>query len=160
MPTTTTPAWLNELATIAKTNTPLPKSTVGIPANCIPVPRHDLDGSRLTPPSKDRIFVVYYGLLHYIPNPTTYNNLFKTWDGIVTTTDIPNIARGQDISVGAVLARGADTAPVYLVTGGQKLWITTSEIFNAFQFNWDAILVIPEILIDSIPTGPNIDHAG
>ena len=68
---------------------------------------------------------------------------------------VDNVPRGPALTNGAVLAKGSGS-PVYLVTNGQKLWIPNPETFNKFAFNWDKIVTVPDVVIDFIPTGPNI----
>ncbi|KHK58361.1 hypothetical protein PI87_00960 [Ralstonia sp. A12] len=114
------------------------------------------DGERVTGSNSSPVYLVLHGQLRWIPNPATYTNLFASWDGIIVSDYlVDNVPRGPALTNGAVLAKGSGS-PVYLVTNGQKLWIPNPETFNKFAFNWDKIVTVPDVVIDFIPTGPNI----
>jgi hypothetical protein len=119
-------------------------------------PRPDLAGLRLKAPNNPAVYVVDpQGFLRWIPDPATYNNLFRDWNSIVTDVDLVNIAQGPALTEGAVLALGTGTAPVYLVSNGTKQWITSPAAMDKYDFNWNTIVQVPNVLINSIPTGPS-----
>ena len=118
--------------------------------------RDDLDGSLLTPPNGGPVYLVMFGELHWIPNPGTYDNLFTSWDVIVKSTDLPSIDRGFDFSNGALLVRGVGSAPVYLVTGQSRFWVTSPDAMTKYHFNWNKVDVVPDTLVNAIPQGANI----
>lgn len=118
-------------------------------------PRPDLAGARLMPLVGNAIYLVNpEGYLQWIPNPATYNNLFRDWNG-VQRTDIAGIAVGSPLSDGALLAKGNLSGAVYIVSNGIKRWITSPDAFNKYYFNWNSIYVVPQILVDEIPAGNN-----
>jgi hypothetical protein len=135
--------------------TELPHAMIGItPAAA--APRADLAGLRLKAPNNAAIYLVDpKGFLRWIPDPTTYNNLFRDWNGVISSLDIPNISKGPNLTSGAVLAIAIGTAPVYLVTNGTKEWITSPAAMDKYYFNWNTIVQTPHVLIDFIPTGPS-----
>jgi hypothetical protein len=135
--------------------TELPKAKIGItPSEA--KPRPDLAGLRLKAPNDAAIYLVDpQGFLRWIPDPTTYNNLFRDWNGVISSLDIPNISRGPNLTSGAVLATGAGTAPVYLVTNGAKDWITSPAVMDKYYFNWNTVVQAPNVLVEFIPTGPS-----
>jgi hypothetical protein len=80
------------------------------------VPRPDLSGLRLKAPNNPAVYVVDpQGFLRWIPDPATYNNLFRDWNSIVIDVDLVNIATGPALTSGAVLGQGSGEAAVYLV---------------------------------------------
>jgi hypothetical protein len=118
------------------------------------VPRADLAGLRLKAPNNPDIYlVVPDGYLRYIPNPTTYNNLFRDWNGVILSHDIPNIAKGLDLTDGAVLVQPIGTIAVYIVSKGIKGRITSPGAMDKYYFNWDTVFEVPRVLVDSIPAG-------
>ena len=120
------------------------------------VPRPDLAGLRLITPNNPAIYLVDpLGFLRWIPDPATYNNLFRDWNGIVTDVDLINIAQGGPLSSGALLAQGIGTFEVYLVSNAAKRWITSPAAMDKYYFNWDRIVQVPDILVEYIPLGPN-----
>jgi hypothetical protein len=117
--------------------------------------RPDLAGLRLTPLTGGPIYLVNpEGFLQWIPNPATYNNLFRDWNGVYRI-DTATLPIGTALSDGAVLARGNASNAVYIVSNGKKRWITSPAAMDKYYFNWNHIYVVPQILVNSIPTGAN-----
>jgi hypothetical protein len=120
-------------------------------------PRPDLNGLRVKLPNRPEIYLIDRGYRRWVPNPGTYNNLFRDWNGIVVDIDIDEIPMGPGISSGAVLVRAAGTAPVYLVDQGVKRWIVSPAMMDRYHFAWNRVYVLPAGSVDPIPVGPNID---
>jgi len=118
--------------------------------------RKDLDGLRLQLPGDPAIYLMDAGKKRHIPDPPTYNNLFRDWNGIVQDPDLNTIDTGTEISVGAVLAQGFGDAAVYLIDSGQKRHIGSPATMDRYYFNWNTIQHVAPIIIASIPTGPTI----
>src|ERR1700675_1641731 len=95
------------------------------------------------------------GFLRWIPDPVTYNNLFRDWNSIVVDIDLVNIAVGPALTSGAVLARGSSEAAVYLISNGTKQWITSPAAMDKYDLNWNTVVLVPNALVDSIPGGPS-----
>ena len=130
--------------------------TIGITPKMYLTPRPDLSGLRVKLPNHPEIYLIDpEGYRRWIPNPATYNNLFRNWDGVVTDIDIGEIAMSAPLSNGAILARAASTAPVFLVSNGIKRWITSPPVMDKYYFNWNRIYVVPDVLVNFIPAGPN-----
>jgi hypothetical protein len=120
------------------------------------VPRPDLAGLRLVAPNPTAIYLVDpHGYLRWIPDPTTYNYLFRDWNGIVTDVDLINIAQGAPLSSGALLAQGVGTLAIYLVSNGSKQLITSPAAMDKYYFNYNTVAHVPYILVEYIPSGPN-----
>lgn len=119
-------------------------------------PRLDLDGVRIRMPNQPTIYLVDQGLRRAVPDPSTYNNLFRDWEGIVVDIDVDAVPLGPPIAHGAVLVR-ADGAPsVYLVDRGVKRLVASPETMNRYHFAWSRIHVVPPSLVDAIPVGQTI----
>lgn len=114
------------------------------------------DGDRVvssTPGSK--IYLILNGELRYIPNPDTYNNLFGSWSGILVSDYlVDSVPTGPALSNNAMIVRGSSEPQAYLVTNNVKQWIPSMKTFEKFAFKQPT--VIPQIVIDYVPTGPNI----
>ena len=116
-------------------------------------PRPDLAGARLWPLVGPNVYLVNpEGFLQLVPDPATYNNLFIDWNGI-TRTDIANIALGPPLSSGAMLAKGDSSPTVWVISNGVKRGVTSPEVMTKYYFNWNHVMTVPQILIDSIPSG-------
>ena len=126
---------------------------VGVTPQAV-VPRPDLSGLRLKAPNNPAVYVVDpQGCLRWIPDPATYNHLFRDWGSIIIDIDLVNIAVGPALTSGAVLARGSSEAAVYLITNGTKHWIISPAAMDKYDFNWNTVVQVPNILVDTIPSG-------
>ncbi|WP_419785656.1 hypothetical protein [Pseudodesulfovibrio sp.] len=121
-----------------------------------PKPRPELNGLRLTLPNSAGIYLIDQGLRRWIPNPSTYNNLFKDWNNIITNIDVLQIPAGPDITNGAILATPLAGGPVYLIDNGCKRGISSVDTFNKYYFSWDSVYHVPLILLDYLQSGPDI----
>ncbi len=129
--------------------------TKGIAPEGLVSPRPDLAGLRLTPLTGGPIYLVNpEGLLQWIPNPNTYNNLFRDWNGVYRV-DTATMPIGTALSDGAILVKGNASAAVYLVSNSRKRWITSPAAMDKYYFNWNHVYVVPQILVNSILTGNN-----
>lgn len=113
------------------------------------------DGERVVSSTGGAIYLILNGQLRWIPDPTTYNNLFTTWNGVIQDDYlVDNVPMGPPLSSGALLARGAATDPQYLVTNGQKCWIPSPTVVTKFSFK--QATAYPQVMVDYIPTGENV----
>ncbi len=96
------------------------------------------------------------GYRRWIPNPATYNNLFRDWNGIREDTGVGDIPVGAPITDGAVLVRGLGTAPIYLVDAGAKRWIASPAAMDKYYFSWARVYQVPPILVWYIANGSTI----
>ncbi len=137
--------------------TQLANVSLGIDSKSLKEPRYDLAGLRVKLPNKPDIYLILPdGCKHHIPNSNTYNNLFKDWNNIVIDLDIDEIPTGIPISNGAVLTRGNQTGSVFLVTNNCKRHITSPKMMEKYSFDWAKVYIIPQIIVDNIPTGNTI----
>lgn len=120
-----------------------------------PIPQ--FDGLRMTAPGGGAVYLVMNGgYLHGIPNPGTYENLFRSWSGIVTDGIVVDMPHGPNISDGAILAQAYNGGAVYLVTNGHKHHVTSPTAMDRYQFAWNRIQHVAPELLNSIPTGFSI----
>jgi hypothetical protein len=120
-----------------------------------PEPRNDLNGLLLQLAGEAAVYLVINGFRRWVPNMDTHNNLF-VGNAKITPFDISQVSLGPQLSDGAVLAKG-DSDAVYLVSTGVKMLIPSMDIFNRYQFNTSKIKKVPQVVIDSIPNGPNLE---
>lgn len=112
----------------------------------------DLNRKRLKGAS-DNVYLIVDGTRQWIPDADTFNNLFRDWGGIIYYPGIDGIDEGPALATGAVLAKSSQSDPVYLVSNNQKRFIVNSDVFNDYNFAWGNIVVLPPVIMDSIPTG-------
>jgi hypothetical protein len=121
-------------------------------------PRPDLDGLRVAIPGDAKVYLIMDGgYRRLIPNPPTYNNLFRSWNGIISDIGVGLIPELPPLSNLAVLVRAAGTAPVYLVSNGRKCWVTSKEAMDRYDFASNKIVELSPAVVDAIPNGPNIN---
>ncbi len=118
--------------------------------------RPDLAGTRVQTPGQPQVYFIDDGTRRWLPDAATYNNLFRDWGSIVQSLDTNEIDEGPAITAGAVLARGIHMPEVFLVSNGQKRWIVSGPAMDKFDFSWNAVKDVPPVLLDSIPSGPDI----
>jgi len=118
--------------------------------------RLDWNGRRIRSKVDEKIYIVIDGLRHWVPNPATYENLFRDWDGVEDIIDIDSIDAGADITDGAILARGGEDPPVYLISNGVKRHVTSPEAMDRYYFEWDRVISLPPVAVLFIPTGTEI----
>jgi hypothetical protein len=152
-------------STSSSTPTPTPKPsslsptpTSSPPSNRSNGLRTDLAGKRIEAAGGTAIYLVDDdGTKRYVPDVTTYNNLFRDWSGI-QTLDVSTIRSGPDLTIGAYLAASSNAAgtPIYLVTNGQKRHITSGAVMDKFYLNGNAVQTVPQTTLDSLPNGPDL----
>jgi hypothetical protein len=121
-----------------------------------PSPMPELNGLLLQLPGAPTIYLVVNGYRCGLPDQTTYQNLFVPGAMVVQDINIGVVAEGPVITSGAVLVQGSSSPQVYFVSNGEKMWIPTPTIFSRYQFNSAKIQVVAQILVDSIPSGPDV----
>jgi len=128
-------------------------ATVGV----TPAPAPELNGLLLQLPGAAPVYLVINGFRCWVPDSTTFSNLFVNGATIVQDIGIGAVSEGAALSSGAILAQGNASPQVYLVSNGVKMWIPSPAIFTRYQFNSAAIQMLPQIVIDFLPNGPNLD---
>ncbi|MBF6044507.1 hypothetical protein GO001_04615 [Streptomyces sp. NRRL B-1677] len=119
--------------------------------------RHpELDGARLKGVNSPAVYLILDGKRRWIPNPATYNNLFRNWNGIQSVVDIGAIDDGGQLSDGAILAKSPSGPAVYLVSNGIKRWITSPAAMDKYYFDWNKIVNVSPVALNAIPTGASI----
>lgn len=120
------------------------------------MPDHpDLNGFRVKHPN-GTVYLILDGKRRHVPNPDTYNSLFRNWDGIVTDVDVDDITDGGPLTNGAVIAKPNNGDPVYLVSNEVKRHVTSPAAMDKYHFSWDKVITVPYVLLDSIKTGGTI----
>jgi hypothetical protein len=111
-------------------------------------------GLRIQAPGDPAVYLIDSdGTRRHIPDPQTYTNLFGDYN--ILTHSLSGIPAGPDLSSGAYLAIG-DGPTTYLVTNGEKRWITTQAVFNQFAFNGNKIQTVQQQTLEALPNGPNL----
>jgi hypothetical protein len=116
------------------------------------------DGYRVQVTGQAQVYVVLNNQSCWIPDPTTYKNLWGTNTNITQLTQalFDGIPSGTPLTSGAILARGNGTAAIYLITWNQKLWVSSPETMDKYDFESGTLNDVPTILLSSITSGPNI----
>jgi hypothetical protein len=123
----------------------------------VPSVAPELNGMRVTVPGEPKVWLIDQGVRRHIPDPTTFERLFRNWDGIQQNPAFALIDEGRPISTQAQLLTASGTPKVFLVEPNSKRWITSPVVMDRYNFNWGTITWVPKFLLDAIPTGSNID---
>ena len=124
-------------------------------------PQPELNGLLLQLPGNDKIYLVLNGYRCHVPDVTTLQGLFVNNPKIVQDINIGLVSEGQPLSSGAITAKGP-AATIYLVSKGVNVanvvkWgIPSMDVFNRYQFDTSKTQQVPQIVIDAVPTGPNV----
>ena len=116
----------------------------------------ELNGLRVKIPGQPAVYLIDNGVRRHIPNPDTYNRLFRDWNNIQEAYYYALVDVGAPISTQAGLMRAYDQAAVYLVEPGSKRWITSPYVMDKYNFSWGNISLVPSYIINSLPTGSSI----
>lgn len=120
-------------------------------------PRIDMSGMRVRSPTDQAVYLIDpNGYKRWIPNLTTYYNLFASEADIFPFPDVIYISEGPALSDGAFLAKASSSEAVYLVSNGQKRWIIDYNTF-LFKYHFDEskIQILSPANLAAIPTGPS-----
>ncbi len=140
--------------------TPPPVQNLDMSVKGGPVPHPGFNGRRIKPIGGNAIYFVWKnGYKCWIPNPATYDNLFRSWGGILelSKAQVDAIATGPNITPGAIMARGHDQAAVYFVSNQTKNWVTSPVAMDYCHFKWPNPTV-PPVLLEFIPDGHHINY--
>ncbi|GLW34508.1 hypothetical protein Areg01_74450 [Actinoplanes regularis] len=117
-------------------------------------PHPELSGKRLQVPGNAPIYLVDpEGYRRHIPDPTTYDNLFRNWDGVAPDLHLSLVSERTALSSGAFLARVPGQPRVYLVSNGLKRWIVSPATMDKYYFDWKKVREIPALALDAVPEG-------
>ena len=120
-------------------------------------PLSKYNGQLQQDPTEPPVYLCLNASFCWVPDPTTLSNLFVPNATIIQNIDIGEIMPGTSLTSGALLAQVDGTSPCYLITNGQKWLIPSADVFTAYQFNSKNIQSFPQIILDSIPNGPNVE---
>ncbi len=93
------------------------------------------------------------GYRRAVPNSTTYNRLFRSWEGVVDDPNLEEIAQKNALSTSAMVVRGDLSTILYLLDHGLKRCIPSPAVMDKYWFNWEHLEVLKQFLVDTIPSG-------
>ena len=119
------------------------------------LPRPELAGCKIRIRGTTPIYLIDPdGYRRLVPFPLTFMNLFEDKAFLeVTVANGTEIAEGPALDNGAVLLRARSCERIYLLDQGKKRLITSQSIMGKYQFNEDAVVVVPRIVLDAVPDG-------
>jgi hypothetical protein len=116
-------------------------------------------GQRVKSPTNATVYMIDpAGYKRRIPNPTTYNQFFRDWNGIITTAETTCYWTGPEIEVSIdFLARTNGGAYYWVETTGPNQvarWIPSSAVYDKYHFSWSKPGVLSQQWFDD-HRGPN-----
>ena len=114
-------------------------------------------GQRVKSPTSDAVFLIDpAGYKRPIPDPTTYNQFFRGWEGITTTSETNCYWTGSTIELGFDYLAKTSSGAYYFVdsTGSTQVarWIPSVAIYDKYYFSWGTPQLVSQQFID--------DHRG
>jgi hypothetical protein len=103
-------------------------------------------GARIKDPSKDEVYLIDpEGYRRHIPNEAAYNRLFRSWDGIQSTTNTACIKLGPPLDSAEVkIVKSSSNGNYYIadkpVPNSSLVtyrWIISPEVFDKYNFKWE-----------------------
>ena len=119
-------------------------------------PNPKLNGSMRNFPNAPQIYLILNGTRRWIPDMTTLTNLFVSGTTSTADPNLGDITEDSPLTSGAVLVQASGSPQVYLLTNFHKLWIPTMDIFNQYHFDLKKVQVVSPILLQFIPSGPDV----
>jgi hypothetical protein len=114
-----------------------------------------LDGLHVKHPDRPEVYLMERGERRHIPVEETYESLFCDDDRVCVDSRFEEVPFGVPLSPGAVLAKAWDAEAVYLISNGQKRWVSEATM-ERYGFSGDNIHEVAPILLQSIPDGPDM----
>jgi hypothetical protein len=89
-------------------------------------------------------YLVLMGQTCLLPDPPTVENLFNqpSPPTMISSSDLASIPAGPPLTNGATLAKQEGQSAVNLLSWGQACWIVSPQVFENYNFNWDAIQTV------------------
>ena len=107
-------------------------------------------GARVQAPDEAALYLIDSdGTRRWVPDPQTMVNLYGGVPAIIQRP-VSGITAGPELTSGAYLA--ADGDKEYLVTNGEKRWITSPDVFNQFAFAG----TVQKQTLAALPDGPDL----
>lgn len=116
------------------------------------VPDYLIDGTLLQEASDPKVYVVYGGAKFWIPSPDAFTALGFSW-GNIRKVGAGSMAYIADVPADGTLLKEMSSAPVYVMQGGSRHWITSPADFVAHGFSWDRVRTVPDGSLAAIPDG-------
>jgi hypothetical protein len=114
------------------------------------------DGRRVVDPASGAIYLMICGELRHIPNPATYNALFRDWNGIAPLGNLAGQRQGPPLTDGAHLAMGTPDGKIFMIVDWTKRWIESPAAMDRYQFKWAAVRTYPADQLAALPDGASI----
>ncbi|MFJ9429627.1 hypothetical protein ACIRQY_08170 [Streptomyces sp. NPDC101490] len=116
---------------------------------------NSLNGYRLRQVGTTAIYVVMDGQRRLIPDMATHTNLFGN-SNVQQVIDLYSMPDGGPLSSGAILATSPNSDSAWLISNGIKRGITF-RAFEKYEFDWSKIRMLQDVVLFSVPQGPNLD---
>ncbi len=128
----------------------------GLASRDTAAPAPEYNGRLFQIPGHTEIYLILNGYLRHVPDWETFQELFS--NGRIEPADILDfISKGPALTKGAMLIRGKEVNKTYLLTDKVKMWIPNPTIFEQYHFDAAQVRVDPQIVLDFIPDGPNVE---
>lgn len=110
--------------------------------------------------SAPAVYLMQRGLRRHVPNPISLEAYGLQWGNInrIADSSLEGIPEGDallDVLADGNLLRGS-SPEVYVMEGGLKRRLTSSDAVINCSYGWDAVYVVPDSLLESIASGDTL----
>jgi hypothetical protein len=119
-------------------------------------PRPEMAGCKVRVRGTTPIYLIDPdGYRRLIPFPLTFMNLFKDASllKVQVCNSLADIIEGDPLDDGTVLLRGRSSEKIYLLDQKKKRLITNLSVMNKYEFSEQAVVVVPQGVIEALPDG-------
>lgn len=109
------------------------------------------DGAVVQEEGKPEVYVIANGEKKHIQDPKAFTDLGYNWNGIIKVkAGILGLYRSGDplksdsVHPEGALIRVAGNPTVYVIKGGKRVPLSSIQLFNAYKFDWNKVLVVDE----------------
>ena len=123
------------------------------------------DGTIVQEEGKPEVYVIENGEKKHIESPKAFEELGYKWKnivrvrrGILSLYGNGNPMKAKSIHPEGALVRVAGTPTVYVIKGGKRVPISSIQLFNAYRFDWNKVLVINKGQLNKFKKGNILEY--
>jgi hypothetical protein len=115
----------------------------------------ELNGKRVKTEEDPTMYLVVDGVRRAFSSEEQYHRLWSSWDGH-EVMDVSDIDEGPALDSGVYLAQEDGSTRLFVVNGGEKLFVPSEEVLNKFAFDTSLARLLPTADLDAISNGPDL----
>ena len=118
------------------------------------------EGKRVYQEGAPDVWLVFEGERHHISCIEVFTSLFCHGDNMIAMDDLSVLPLGNALNLGTSLVRAIGGLQIYMITGSsphiRKHLLRTKEDFEAFDFDWNKVIEVPGLMLDTLRSGADL----